>query len=69
VDYIYNVQTVSFQAGSTTSSTLFYQICDECLVEFDEYFDLNIDPSSLPSNVALGYPPQARVIIEDDDSK
>ena len=69
VDYIFNAQTITFHAGSIISSALLYQIYDECLVEFDEYFDLIIDPSTLPNNVALGHPSQARVTIEDNDSE
>ena len=44
-------------------------ILDDEIVEKDEYFNLTIDPSSLPSDVSLGDSSQAVVTIVDDDSE
>ena len=45
-------------------------ICiDGMLLEVNDTFIFIIDPSSLPSNVTIGDPGYATVIIVDNDSK
>ena len=40
---------------------------DDIIVEEDEYFNLIIDPFSLPSGIVIGEHDRTTVIIDDDD--
>ena len=44
-------------------------IIDDAVVEDKTYFTLDINSSSLPTNVTVGNPGQATVTIVDDDSE
>lgn len=55
-------------AGNTTAIVPAI-VRDDPIVEGTEYFNVTIDPSSLPNNIALGDPSEAKVTIYDDDSK
>ena len=44
-------------------------ICIDGMLEVNDTFMFIIDPSSLPSNVTIGDPGNATVIIVDNDSK
>lgn len=68
VNYISGPYTTTFSAGTTTTS-FGVVISDNDLHEEHVYFNVTIDPSSLPSNVMVGNTAQARVIIVDNDSK
>ena len=69
-DYSSGPRNVTFTKGSKRASLPFhdYPINDE-IVEKDEFFNISIDPSSLPDGVFLGDPCQATVTIRDNDSK
>ena len=59
---------MTFIAGNTTAIVP-ATVRDDPLVEDTEYFNVTIDPSSLPSSISLGDPCEAKIIIIDDDSK
>ena len=44
-------------------------VTDDNILEKNENFRLDIDPSSLPNNVTISVPNRAKVKIVDDDGK
>jgi len=59
---------MTFRAGET-SVRLIILVRDDSIVEDTEYFNLTIDPSSVPSSVSVGDPCQTILTIVDDDSE
>ena len=68
VDYYSGPYPVTFIAGYTTA-IVEATVRDDAISEKTEYFNLTIDPSSLPSSISLGDPCETTIIILDDDSK
>ena len=68
VNYSSGPYTVTFVAG-TTNALFDVTISDDNVYRGNIYFNITINPSSLPNNVMVGDTGQARVIIVDDDSK
>ena len=68
MDYGSGPYTVTFPAG-TTMVPFNVSITDDCILEGNENFTLDINPSSLPTGVTVGNPDQATVTIVDDDRK
>ena len=68
MDYGSGPYTVIFPAG-TTRVPFNVSIIDNPMVGDKKYFMLDIDPSSLPTDVTVGDPGQVTVTITDDDSK
>ena len=69
-DYHSGPRTATFTNGTKKRSfALLTYPKDDDIVEEDEFFNIIIDPSSLPDGVSLGDPCQATVTIKDDDSK
>ena len=58
--------TILFAAGETNVS-ISIPVTDDDILEDNENFMVAIDPSSLPTNVTVGDPGEATVIIVDDD--
>ena len=68
VDYNSGPYNVQFDVGVTRS--LFHvSINDDDILESDETFNLNINPSSLPNRVTIGEHNQTAVTILDNDGK
>ena len=68
IDYSSGPYTATFVSGTT--NTLFdVTISDNNVYRGNVYFNITINPSSLPNNVIVGDTGQVRVIIVDDDSK
>ena len=68
VDYNSGPYTVQFDVGVTRS--LFHvSINDDDILESDETFNLNINPSSLPNRVTIDEHNQTAVTILDNDGK
>lgn len=59
---------VEFLAGMTIAS-FDVAITDDGILEVDENFELFINMSSLPRDIAVGIPSRAIVTIVDDDGK
>ena len=68
VDYHSGPYSATFFAGMTTT-TFNVIISNDDIYRGVRSFQLSIDPSSLPSNVAIGNIGQATVTIADDDCK
>ena len=70
VDYSAGPYTVTFAAG-TTDALFDVTISDDDVYRGNIYFNITINPSSLPNDVIVGNTDQTRVIILDahDDSK
>ena len=66
-DYTSGPYTVTFSANSTTAS-FDVSINNDNVLESDETFILTIDPTSLPSNVAVDIS-NSTVTIMDDEGK
>lgn len=66
MDYHSGPYNVTFPVRETCS-LLNVPIVHDNVLEKDEKFILNINSSSLPSNIIAGNPDQATVTIEDDD--
>ena len=66
-DYTSGSYTVTFPTNSTTAS-FNVPINNDNILESDETFILTIDPTSLPSNVAVGIS-NSTVTIMDDEGK
>lgn len=67
-DYDFGVYRVIFPAGETHMSFSIL-ITGDNIFEDNEYFNLTIDSSLLPSNVNVMDPYHVTVIIIDDDRK
>ena len=68
VDYDSGPYDVTFRTGETRA--LFeIPITDDNTLELDETFTLNIDPSSIPTQVTVGGTGASTVTITNDDSK
>ena len=67
-DYSPGPYEVTFMAGIINASFCVY-ILNDLTLEKDENFNLTINASSLPNNVSVDDPDQARVTIIDDDGK
>ena len=68
VDYNSGPYTVHFNVGMTNGSFI-VMINDDNVLENDETFTLNINPSSLPSGVTVGTPSQATMTILANDGE
>ena len=68
VDYYSGPYPVTFIAGHTTA-IVEVAVRDDAISEKTEYFNLTIDPLSLPSSISVGDPCETTIIIIDDDSK
>ena len=68
INYSSGPYTATFAAG-TTNALLDVTIIDNFVYRGNVYFNITIDPSSLPDNVMVGNIGQARMIIVDDESK
>ena len=68
VDYNSGPYTVIFPAGDT-NVTLNISIIDDEISEGNEYFNLTIDSSSLPSKIGINDAAQVVVTIVDDEGK
>lgn len=68
INYISGPYTATFFAG-TTNTSFDVVISDNDVHEEHAYFNVTIDPSSLPSDVMLGNNTEAQVIIDDNDCK
>ena len=68
MDYTSGPYSVQFDAGVTNGSFIVI-INDDNVLENDERFNLNINPSSLPSGVTVGSPGQATVTIPANDGE
>ena len=67
-DYTSGPYNVTFRAGKTTT-LLSVPINNDTIFEGNENFMLNIDSSSLPSDVTFSNPSQVAVTIVEDDGK
>ena len=68
MDYVSGPYSVTIRAGQTYS-TFDIEITNDPMSEYNENFTININESSLPSDVSVGNTDQAIVTIVDDDSK
>ena len=68
VDYNSGPYSVQFNVGMTNGSFI-VMINDDNVLENDETFTLNINPSSLPSGVTVGTPSQATMTILANDGE
>ena len=66
MDYGSGPYEVTFTAG-TTEASFNVSLTDDNIFESNENFMITIDPSSLPSDVTVGDPRRATVIIMDND--
>lgn len=68
MDYSIQSYTVKFDVGVTRAS-FNVSVHDDNLFEGNETFNLNINPSSLPSSITIGDHGQTTVTIVNDDGK
>ena len=66
MDYGSGPYEVTFTAG-TTQASFNVSLTDDNIFESNENFMVTIDSSSLPSDVTVGDPRRATVIIMDND--
>ena len=67
-DYGSGPYTVTFPAGMTTAYFV-VSITRDNLIEGNETFTLTLNPLLLPSDVIIGHPAEATVIIVDGAGK
>ena len=66
MDYSSGPYNITFSIGQTHAS-FHITIHNDSILENNETFTLNINVSSLPSNVMVGDPGETTVTIVDDD--
>ena len=68
MDYSFQSYNVKFDVGVTRVS-FNVSVHDDNIFEGNETFNLNINPSSLPSSITIGDHGQTIVTIVNDDGK